>query len=68
ALRRPRAKGAAFRNDAMDKFDASPRKAGPELRPGRGRRNAPSLPFDWLMQSSQVPKPTCIGDHEPRSR
>ncbi|HAB15693.1 MAG TPA: hypothetical protein DCE44_04505 [Verrucomicrobiales bacterium] len=46
ALRRPRAKGAAFRNNAMDEFDASPRKAGPELRLGRGRRSAPSLPFD----------------------
>ena len=45
ALRRPRAKGAAFRNDAMDEFDAALRKAGPELRPGRGRRSAPSLPF-----------------------
>ncbi|HRI14735.1 MAG TPA: hypothetical protein PLX89_17200, partial [Verrucomicrobiota bacterium] len=51
ALRRPRAKGAVFRNDVMEEFDASLRKAGPELRLGRGRRNAPSLPFEWFMVS-----------------
>ena len=30
----------------MDEFDASLGKAGPELRPDRGRRSAPSLPFE----------------------
>ena len=44
ALRRPRAIGAAFRSNASERSDATRRKAGAELRPGRVRRSAPSLP------------------------
>ena len=52
ALRRPRARGAALRNDAMEEFAASLRKAGPKLRPDRGRPRVPALPFEWFVEST----------------
>ncbi|HRI16427.1 MAG TPA: hypothetical protein PLX89_25825 [Verrucomicrobiota bacterium] len=48
ALRRPRVSSEVIRGDAREESDASLRKAGPELRPDRGRHRAPSLPFAWL--------------------